>query len=91
MIKAMQACISSTALHGVEAGWLGLTRTITQQGKKLGIGVGWYTDLLDNAIIKAIRGALPAWRTTPNRALHRDSSIPPAVKAIESRSVLGIK
>ncbi|KAI0999526.1 hypothetical protein K3495_g8672 [Podosphaera aphanis] len=77
MIKAVQAYVISTALYGAEIWWPGLTRITTQQSKKVGTGVGWHTDILDNTIIKAVRAALPAWRTTSNTVFHRESGIPP--------------
>ncbi|KAI0997565.1 hypothetical protein K3495_g10621 [Podosphaera aphanis] len=81
------ACILRTAFYGAEARWPGLTRTTTQRNKKVSTGVGWHTDLLDNTIIKAVRAALPAWRTTPNEALHRESGIPPATIILRQRQL----
>lgn len=78
MIKIVQACVLSTALYGADAWWPGLTHITTQRGKKVGTGVGWHTDLIDRTVLKAIRAALPVWRTTPNKVLHRESGIPPA-------------
>ena len=78
MIKAVQSCVLSTALYGAEAWWPGLTRITTQRDKMVGTGVGWHTDLLDSTILKAVRAALPVWRTTPKTALHRESGIPPS-------------
>ena len=54
MIKAVQACVLSIALYGAEAWWPGLTRITTQRDKKVGIGVGWHTDLLDSTILKVV-------------------------------------
>ena len=78
LIRAVQACVLSTALYGAEAWWPGLSRITTIRDKEVGTGVGWHTSLLDKTITKAIRVALPAWRTTPNSALHREAGIPPA-------------
>ncbi|KAI0992184.1 hypothetical protein K3495_g16002, partial [Podosphaera aphanis] len=87
MIKAVQACVISTALYGAETWWPGLTRITTQRSKKVGTGVGWHTEILDNTIIKAVRAALPAWRTTPNTVLHRESGIPPATILLQQRQL----
>ena len=64
MIKAVQACVLSTAIYGAEAWWPGISRITTKRDKKVGTGVGWHTNLLDIIITKAIRAALPVWRTT---------------------------
>ncbi len=87
MIRAVQACVISTALYGSEAWWPGLTRVTTQRSKKVGTGVGWHTDILDSIIIKAVRAALPVWRTTPNTILHRESGIPPAAILLQQRQL----
>ncbi|KAI0997695.1 hypothetical protein K3495_g10491 [Podosphaera aphanis] len=87
VIKAVQACILSTAFYGAGAWRPGLIRITTQRNKKVSTGVGWHTDLLDNTIIKKVRAALPAWRTTPNKALHRESGIPLATIILQQRQL----
>ena len=88
MIKAVQVCVLSTALYGAEAWWPGTSRITTKKDKKVGTGVGWHTNLLDNTITKAIRAALPVWRTTPNLVLHRESGIPPAIILLQQKQLL---
>nr|CCA28121.1 hypothetical protein SS1G_12417 [Albugo laibachii Nc14] len=88
MIKAVQACVLSTALYGAEAWWPGTSRITTKKDKKVGTGVGWHTNLLDSTITKAIRAALPVWRTTPNLVLHRESGIPPATILLQQKQLL---
>ena len=87
MIKTVQACVLSTAFYGVEAWWPGLTRTTTQRDKRVGTGVGWHIDLIDRTVLKAVRAALPVWRTTPNKVLHRESGIPPAEILLQQRQL----
>lgn len=85
LIRAVQACVLSTALYGAEAWWPGLTRTTTQRGKKVGTVMGWHTELIDRTVLCAVRAALPVWRTTPNTELHRESGIPPAIVILQQR------
>ena len=65
MIKAVHAYGLITALYGAEAWWPDLARITTRRDKRVIIGVGWHTDLLEKTIVKAVRAALPAWLTTP--------------------------
>lgn len=85
LIHAVHACVLSTALYGAEAWWPGLTRITTLRDKEVGNGVGWHISLLEKTIMKAIRVALPAWRTTPNGALHREEGIPPALIILQQK------
>ena len=78
LIRAVQACVLSTALHGAEAWWPGLTRINTLQDKEYGTEVGWHISLMEKTILKAIRAALPAWCTTLKIALDHEAEISPA-------------
>ena len=59
LIREVHAYILSTALHGAEAWWLGLTRITSLRDKEVGTRVGWHISLLDKTIMKAIRVPLP--------------------------------
>ena len=90
LIRAVNACVVSTALYGAEAWWPGLTRITTKRDKKVSTGVGWHTKLLDRTIMTAIRAALPVWRTTPNIVLHRESGILPAEVILQQKQLRSI-
>ena len=90
IIKVAQAYVLSTALYGAEAWWPGLTRFTSQRNKKVGTRVGWQMDLLDKTIMKAVRAALPAWRTSSIVALHRESGIPPAEIILQQRQLRAV-
>lgn len=90
LVRAVNACVVSTALYGAEAWWPGLTRITTKRDKKVSTGIGWHTKLLDRTILTAIRAALPVWRTTPNIVLHRESGILPAEVLLQQKQLRNI-
>lgn len=87
LIRAVQACVVTTATFGAEAWWPGLKRITTVRDKYVSTGVGWHLNLLNQTIRKGIRAALPVWRTTPNVIFHREAGIPPAEIVLQMRQI----
>lgn len=88
MIKAVHACVLSTALYGAEAWWPCVARITTRRDKGVSTDFGWHTGLLDKTTVRAVIAALPALRTTPNSALRRELGIPPTVILLSQRQLL---
>lgn len=85
LVRAVDSCILSVAMYGSEVWWPGLTRPttrgiITPQTSHL-------CELIDRVIRKALRAALPVWKTTPNAVIHREGGIPPARIVLESNRI----
>ena len=85
LIRAVNACVVSTAIYGAEAWWPGLTCITTVRDKRVSTGARWHLKLLDRTILTAVRAALPVWQTTPNIVLHRESGILPAEIMLQQR------
>ncbi|KAI1005063.1 hypothetical protein K3495_g3155 [Podosphaera aphanis] len=76
LVNAVDACVIPVATYGAEVWWPGMSRpTITGSVRP---HTSFHCELIDKVIIKALRAALPVWRTTPNVVLHREGGIPPA-------------
>ena len=76
--KLIRACALPTALHGAEV----------YAGKARHLG------LLEAALDASARAVVPAWRTTPNRALRREAGLPGAqvlLKDVQRRVALRIR
>lgn len=76
--QAVKACVEPMLLYGLEAWFPGFTN----QGKST--STGYLADRMNRVYLKAIRAAIPAWKTTPLAALHRESGLPPITQLLES-------
>jgi len=72
---ATTACVISVLCYGAEAWWPGRHRPRNQG--YISNRVDSSLSCLDRVLKEALRGTLPAYRTTPTSALHRETAIPP--------------
>ena len=82
LVTAVDMCVVPVATFGADVWWPGLTRPTAN-----GLSTPQATsmcNLIDKAILCALRGALPVWKTTPNAVLHREGGIPPARILLEA-------
>jgi ribonuclease HI len=83
MTQAIKACVLPIAYYAAEAWWP--SRTRTQKGKITSNRVLTLVRKLDIVQNKAMRAALPVYRTTPVAVLQREASIPPAEIYLDSK------
>ena len=73
-------------MYGAECWYAGRTkppRTQRSGQPEVSARLGGHIASIDNALVTAARGILPAWRTMPNTALIRDTGLPAAEVALE--------
>lgn len=83
--QAVKTCILPTALYGAEAWWPGES-TLTWRNKKpkeTKHRCGQHMKLLTKVLHMGLRAILPAYRTAPISALHREAGIPPVSIILE--------
>ena len=73
--QATVACVISVLCYGAEAWWPGRHRPRNQT--YISNRVDSALSCLDRVLREALRGTLPAYRTTPIPVLHRETAIPP--------------
>ena len=80
--KAVITCTLPSLLYGSEVWYGGRTRLNVQE-KQTSAKVGWHISVIEKTIMLAARGVLPAWRTTPNTAILRETGLPSGIAALE--------
>lgn len=82
LVTAIDMCVVSVATFGTDVWWPGRTRP-TANGTSTPHST-FLCNLIDKAILLALRAALPVWKTTPNAVVHREGGIPPARILLEA-------
>lgn len=77
--RAVIACVEPVLLYGSEAWYPGVTNA-----KGASTRTQHLTDRIDSVLKISIRAILPAWKTTPIPALHREAGIAPADQILEA-------
>ncbi|ESZ89587.1 hypothetical protein SBOR_10028 [Sclerotinia borealis F-4128] len=86
MRKAVTTCVLPSLLYGTEA-WYGgrfkAARRLKTGQTKVSARLGWHVTQIEKVLTVAIRGVIPAWKTTPVTALYCETGLPSAMAALE--------
>ncbi|KAK7177446.1 RNA-directed DNA polymerase from transposon x-element, partial [Paraphaeosphaeria sporulosa] len=87
LFEGLITCVLPRLLYGTEAWYGGRTKPpqVLRQAreKEVSTRLGWHVAAIDKVLTLAVRGVIPAYRTTPNATLYRDAGIPTAATALE--------
>jgi len=84
--KAVKSVLLPTALYGHEVWYKGRTRPPKSRGQRKSVVstcLGGYINLIQQCLLKAVRGVIPAWKTCPKDAMFAISGLPTAEIALE--------
>ena len=82
LVTVVDMCVVPVATFGADVWWPGRTRP-TANGTSAPHAT-FLCNLIDKAVLLALRAALPVWKTTPNAVIHREGGIPPARILLEA-------
>jgi len=88
--KAVTTCVLPSVLYGTEAWYGGRQKAPTQWRNRQGLvsaRQGGHIAVVARVLNTAIRGVLPAFRTSPISAMYRDAGLPPAEVALEDAKI----